>query len=125
MREPVDVADEIYQLLLQLCEKHGFCSLEDEAFDRLCQTVPPFDIDTFTDEVFLAEGLDPRLYKQLRHCVRETVERGLTVLTAKLHGDPLGTYAATVKRIDRNVKARRDIGAYRPWRRRRRRKRRY
>jgi hypothetical protein len=119
MREPVDVAAEIERLLFQLCERHGFC-LPSEADERLCKTVPPFDVDAFTDEVFLAEGLDPRLYKPLRRCVRETVERGLTALTAKLHGDPLGTYAATIKRIDRSIRDRRDFGSYRPWRRRRR-----
>ena len=88
--EPVEVAGELQALLDELCVRLGFC-LPPQAQTRLRQTLPPFDVDEFTDAVFVAEGLDPRLEKTLRRQVRQRVEHHLVAVTARLHGDPLGT----------------------------------
>jgi hypothetical protein len=86
----VDIPSELQLLLDELCVDQGFC-LPREAQQQLCQTRPPFDVDAFTDAVFVAEGMDPLLHKPLHRAVRLTVERHLVALTARLHGDPLGT----------------------------------
>jgi len=36
---------------------------------------PPRDVETFTDAVLAAEGIDPSLNKQLRRAVRSKIER--------------------------------------------------
>jgi hypothetical protein len=83
--EAVNVAVEIQRLLDELCVRNGFC-LPPQAQEQLRRTLPPFDVDKFTDAVFAAEGMDPRLYKQHRRAVRERVETHLVALTARLHG---------------------------------------
>jgi hypothetical protein len=63
----------VASLLDESCVDLGFC-LPPEARVRL-QGAPPGDVDAFTDAVFVAEGLDPRLDKRLRRHVRERVVR--------------------------------------------------
>jgi hypothetical protein len=60
-------------LLDELCVDLGFC-LPPDARGRL-QDSPPCDVDAFTNAVFVAEGLDPRLDTRLRRQVRERVVR--------------------------------------------------
>ncbi|MFG1798408.1 hypothetical protein [Nocardia sp. NPDC049149] len=58
-------------LLDNLCVDLGFCLPLDEK-SRLC-TSPPKDVDSFTDAVFVAEGMDPSGDKRLRELVRQKV----------------------------------------------------
>ena len=63
---------EIDNLLTKLCVELGFC-LPPSAILRL-QNSPPADIDSFTDAVFAAEGLDPQFVnRRLRAEVREMI----------------------------------------------------
>jgi hypothetical protein len=65
-------ASEIDNLLTKLCVELGFC-LPPSALLRL-QNSPPADIDSFTDAVFAAEGLDPQFVnRRLRAEVREMI----------------------------------------------------
>ena len=65
-------ASEIDNLLTKLCVELGFC-LPPSAVLRL-QNSPPADIDSFTDDVFAAEGLDPQFVnRRLRAEVREMI----------------------------------------------------
>ena len=64
-------AAEIENLLTKLCIDLGFC-LPPSAISRL-QKTPPEDIDSFTDAVFTAEGLDPLANHKLRAQVRAVV----------------------------------------------------
>lgn len=70
-------ASEIENLLMKLCVDLGFC-LRPSAFLRFKNSPPP-DIDSFTDAVFTAEGLDarsdPRLRAQVRAIVRDEFAR--------------------------------------------------
>jgi hypothetical protein len=59
-------------LLDELCVKLGFCLSPGEQH-RLRESTPA-DVDSFTDAVLEAEGVDPRLNKQLRRRVRDTIE---------------------------------------------------
>ena len=59
-------------LLDELCAKLGFC-LSPGVQRRLRESAPG-DVDTFTDAVLEAEGVDPRHNKQLRRTVRDTIE---------------------------------------------------
>ncbi len=63
----------VASLLAELCVDLGFC-LPPEEYDRL-RDAPPRAVDAFTDAVFVAEGLDPRLDTRLRRQVRERVVR--------------------------------------------------
>lgn len=68
MLTPVDVQ----RLLDRLCGRLGFC-LPPEAQYRLRENPPP-DVRSFTEAVFVAEGLDPEtadrhLYRQVRDVV--------------------------------------------------------
>ncbi|UBU12698.1 hypothetical protein [Nonomuraea gerenzanensis] len=67
---------ETHWLLAELCVRHGFC-LPPEEQQRLVQQAPFMSVDTFTDAVFIAEVMDPSLYRDLRRSVRETVRRRL------------------------------------------------
>ena len=82
-----DSQSEVRLLLYELCVKLGFC-LPPQDQSRL-QAAPPVDVDSFTDAVFEAEGMDPDLDGQLRRRVRETVERHM-----RGWGDPLSTDGA-------------------------------
>ena len=62
---------EIEDLLTKLCVDLGFC-LPPSAVLRFKNSPPP-DIDSFTDAVFIAEGLDPRSDRKLRAQVRAIV----------------------------------------------------
>jgi len=67
------VAADVDVLLDRLCTQLGFC-LPPEARLAL-RTNPPDDVGTFTNAVFLAEGLDPEtsdrhLYRQVRDSIR-------------------------------------------------------
>ncbi|KAA8888545.1 hypothetical protein F3087_16230 [Nocardia colli] len=68
----VDRVD-VVSLLDSLCVDHGFCLPPDER-NRFC-TSPPSDVDSFTDAVFVAEGMDPHGDKHLRALVRQKVIR--------------------------------------------------
>jgi hypothetical protein len=76
---PVAEADDraivVQRLLDELCVRLGFC-LPPRAQTRLRQS-PPLDPDEFTDAIFAAERMDPRLYLHLRHDVRAVVDRWL------------------------------------------------
>ncbi|WP_194815806.1 hypothetical protein [Nocardia sp. XZ_19_385] len=67
--DDVDVAF----LLDNLCVELGFCPPLDEK-SRLCAS-PPKDVDSFTDAVFVAEGMDPNEDTRLRKLVRQKVMR--------------------------------------------------
>ena len=61
------------QLLLdELCVKLGFCLALSE--QQRLRALPVSDVDKFTDAVLEAEGVDPRVNKQLRRTVRDTIE---------------------------------------------------
>ena len=64
-------ASEVDSLLTKLCVGLGFC-LPPSAISQL-QNSPPADIDSFTDAVFTAEGLDPWFDRKLRAEVRAMV----------------------------------------------------
>jgi hypothetical protein len=63
----------VQQLLDELCVGLGFCLPPDE--QRRLRESPPLDVDSFTDAVFEAEGLDAGLDGRLRRQVRERVDR--------------------------------------------------
>lgn len=66
---------DIDHLLTDLCVRLGFClSPEDQTGLR---DSPPPDVDSFTDAVFRAEGMDPLLDKGLRRQVREMVRQAV------------------------------------------------
>jgi hypothetical protein len=66
----------VRRLLSELCDDLGFC-LAPADRTRQQEQVPP-SVDSFTDAVFLAEGLDPRLAdKQLWRAVRGCVVKYL------------------------------------------------
>ncbi|WP_344479399.1 hypothetical protein [Nonomuraea monospora] len=71
--------DEVHWLLDELCVRHGFC-LPPGKQQRLLEQAPFMTVDAFTDAVFIAEGMDPSLYKNLRRGVRETVQRRLPAI---------------------------------------------
>ena len=85
--DQVDIAVDLQGLLDELCVRLGFC-LPPQEQERLRQTRPPLDVDEFTDAVFVAERMDPRLYKASRRRVRDCVEQHLAAITARLHDDP-------------------------------------
>jgi hypothetical protein len=65
---------DVGHLLYELCTKLGHCLPEDE--QRRMIASPPRDVDTFTDEVLRAEGLDPQLMSGAsRRQVRDLVRR--------------------------------------------------
>lgn len=64
---------EVERLLDQLCTELGFC-LPPSEYARL-QSLLPLSIDAFTDQVFIAEGLEPQVKTELRRQVRERVAR--------------------------------------------------
>lgn len=69
---------EAHKLLYELCVRLGFC-LPPEDQDRLRENPPP-DVRSFTDAVFLAEGLDPEtaprgLYRSVRDLVASAFRR--------------------------------------------------
>ena len=71
-------AAEVESLLSKLCIDLGFC-LPPEDENRLRKN-PPSDVDTFTDAVFLAEGINPQyaerhLYRRVREVVWEAFEK--------------------------------------------------
>jgi hypothetical protein len=66
----------VQRLLDGLCDELGFCIPPRERA-RLLQS-PPTDPDEFTDAVFAAQGLDPRLLPHLRSQVNALVQNGLS-----------------------------------------------
>jgi hypothetical protein len=64
---------QVEALLYELCVVLGFCLPPDE--QARLREFPPTDVDTFTDAVIRAEGLDPRvdIPRQLRGDVRARV----------------------------------------------------
>jgi len=68
----------VQHLLDELCADLGF-SLPAREQARLRQR-PRFDADAFTDAVFVAEGMDPRLYPHLRSLVQARVEGWLPAI---------------------------------------------
>jgi len=77
-------ASEVDALLDTLCVRLGFC-LPADARLRLREN-PPVEVATFTDAVFLGEGLDPALadrslYRKVRDMVREAFQRAQSGLT--------------------------------------------
>jgi hypothetical protein len=58
-------------LLDDLCVRLGFCLPPSEHADLV--EAPPPSVESFTDAVFRAEGLDPDANKQLRRQVTEMV----------------------------------------------------
>ncbi|MCP5020421.1 MAG: hypothetical protein GY930_01485 [bacterium] len=69
---------EVRDLLCNLCVELGFC-LSPEDGKRI-EEDPPSDVITFTDAVFVAEGLDPstadrHLYRQVRDMIAEAFRR--------------------------------------------------
>jgi hypothetical protein len=73
-------SEEAQRLLDELCVDLGFC-LPPEEQQRLLQEASSMSVDAFIDAVFIAEGMDPYLYKQLRRGVRDRVQRWLPVMT--------------------------------------------
>lgn len=67
---------EVEFLLEDLCVQLGFCLPPDDQL-RLIDH-PPSDVESFTNAVFLAEGLDPKLEsRQLRRSVSEVISRAM------------------------------------------------
>ena len=71
-----DLYSDVQRLLNELCIGLGFCLPPDEQ-RRLCES-PPHDVDSFTDAVFLAEGMGDMSYTNLREQVREVVDRHMS-----------------------------------------------
>ena len=70
--------DELRRLLDRLCVQLGFC-LPPEGQQRLTET-PPSDVLSFTNAVFIEEGLDPStadrdLYRQVRDVIADSFRR--------------------------------------------------
>jgi len=70
--EEVDSID-VGHLLYELCVNLGYCL--PPADQRRLVEAPPSDVDSFTDAVLIAEGLDPELNKQGRRAVRDLVAK--------------------------------------------------
>ena len=66
-------AKRIEFLLDDLCTRHGFC-LPPLDCRRLVEN-PPVHPDTFADEVYRAEGLDPSSDRVLYRAVRATIAK--------------------------------------------------
>ncbi|MEV6276810.1 hypothetical protein [Nocardia sp. NPDC051832] len=66
-----DDAVDVMLLLDDLCAQLGFC-LSPAERSRLCAS-PPADAESFTDAVFVAEGMDPQADKRLRNSVHQRV----------------------------------------------------
>jgi hypothetical protein len=66
-----ELAHRVQHLMDELCIDLGFC-LPPVDQDRL-RHEPPLDPDAFVDAVFVAEGLDPHLDRQLRRQVKDRV----------------------------------------------------
>ena len=71
-------ATEVESLLSKLCVDLGFC-LSPEEENQLLKA-PPIDVDTFTDTVFLAEGIDPeyadrQLYRRVRAIISQAFQK--------------------------------------------------
>ncbi len=66
----------VQRLLDELCAELGFC-LPSRARAQLLQS-PPTDPDEFTNAVFAAEGMDPRLFPHLRSELAIRVQSGLS-----------------------------------------------
>lgn len=71
---------EVEDLLSKLCIELGFC-LDPADQDQLAAE-PPADVRTFTDAVFVAEGLDPaladrHLYRQVRDKIAEAFQKSI------------------------------------------------
>ena len=69
---------EVEKLLRDLCVRLGFCLPPDE--QQRLETSPPADVRSFTDAVFVAEGLDPEtasrnLYRQVGDLVTDAFRR--------------------------------------------------
>jgi len=68
---------EVYSLLSRLCIDLGFCLPPDKIAEF--QQNPPTEVDSFTNEVFVAEGLDPLLSDSgLRKQVSELVSQAFS-----------------------------------------------
>src|SRR5687767_13074409 len=78
-------------LLDRLCIKFGFC-LPPEARLQL-RNDPPLDVATFTDAVFVAEGLDPSSADRQRYrSVRDMIQDAFRCAEDEAHGrsiDPI------------------------------------
>jgi hypothetical protein len=66
-------ANQVQRLLDELCTDLGFCLPPPEQ-ERLRQS-PPSSVGAFADAVFAAEGMHPRLDKQLFRQVCERIEQ--------------------------------------------------
>ncbi|QBS45582.1 hypothetical protein [Nocardia sp. CS682] len=64
---------DITALLDNLCVELGFCLPLDERSKLRASS--PTDVDSFTDAVFVGEGMDPYEDKSLRELVRQKVMR--------------------------------------------------
>jgi len=65
---------DVEHLLYELCVSFGLCLPPEEAQSLVA--APPTDVDSFTDAVLAAEGMDPLLAdKPLRQQVRERIAR--------------------------------------------------
>lgn len=72
----MDLYSDVERLLVELCIDLGFCLPPDE-IRRLCES-PPKTVDSFTDAVFVAEGLGEVIDTGLRRQVREVVARHMS-----------------------------------------------
>lgn len=78
MADADDRAIAVQRLLDELCADLGFC-LPTREQARLRQW-PHLDPDALTDAIFVAEGMDPRLYQHLRRQVQARVESWLPTI---------------------------------------------
>jgi len=78
---PTGAADDrtiaVQRLFDELCDELGFCLSRRERAGLLQS--PPRDPDEFTDALFAAQGLDPRLFANLRSQVSALVQNGLSL----------------------------------------------
>lgn len=73
----------VENLLGEVCVKLGFCLPEPEQ-TRLLRNPPP-SIEAFADEIFLAEGLNPRLAdKKLWMQVRDVVAKHFQMIDRRI-----------------------------------------
>jgi hypothetical protein len=73
----VDTAVLVQRLLDELCVRLGLCL--SPADQKRLREAPRLEMNAFTDGVLVAEGLDPKLHKDLRRQVVAIVERRMAV----------------------------------------------
>jgi hypothetical protein len=134
-KQPLAAENWVERLLGEVCTDLGFC-LPGAEQTRLLHS-PPKSIDAFADEIFVAEGLNPRLAdKRLWTQVREVVAKhfrigvpapvaedigsllaqllsiGFSVLESEYSASDFGNYHVDLQRGSVSLRLMRDRGQY-------------